>query len=169
MESLRCAAMAFSSNRLPANAASFRLRPRMRGAMIFPSAPPLRLTVVRVLDVEARCASIELDEQDRTVEADFVEGFRTLEQGALIFIAGRIDIRGTGRGRHGHDHGHGYGPVGYVFGDVDLDRRRLDRRRRLDLGEFDDGGRRRHVHGLTPFVKRGFRSYVGWAKRSVPT
>src|SRR5215472_207328 len=67
-----------------------RVLPFLRARMPelgFSPAPPLWLTVVRVLDVEAGRAPIELDEQEGTVEADLVEGFRTLEEGALFFIA----------------------------------------------------------------------------------
>src|SRR5215471_5029801 len=117
MAPLRCAAVAFSSNLSNAKRRVLSFCAPSRPAMIpiFRPRPSLRLTVVCVLDVEARCAPIELNEQERTVEADLVEGSGPLEQGALFFIAGRIDIGRATRRRHGHDHGHRHGPVRNIF------------------------------------------------------
>src|SRR5215471_7234467 len=85
----------------PADGRDFALRPKFSGSprharrrhyLILSRdvrASPLRLAVVRVLDVKARCASIELDEYEWAVEANFVDGFRSLEQRAVVFVAGR--------------------------------------------------------------------------------
>src|SRR5258708_3190458 len=106
----------------------------VRSCSLGTSTPrPLRFAIVHVLDLEAGRAAIQLHINDWPREPNFAQRPWSLEQGALIFVAGRVN-EGSALGRRdGHKHRDGYRRMGDIPHDIDLDRRRLRRRFRLDL------------------------------------
>src|SRR5256885_11317330 len=82
--------------------------------------PSMRLPIVGVLDVEARC-SVELHIDDWAGKPDFIDRARPLEQGSVILMAGGIDNGLSRRRRKGHNHRHGGRRFRNIFRHVDLD------------------------------------------------